>query len=134
MRWRLRLILLSVGLTCGSLACATKPVGPTALGYYFSVRASAISIFLPETAEVLVRVQDSQGQPVDGVAVSFQVEPGWVQSASLTPPQALTQGGVARAAFQARTTGVARVIVRVDTASQDVRITISPRPSPPSGL
>ena len=134
MLWRLRLILLSVGLACGSLACTPKPVGPTALGYYFVILLSAPSIFLPEAAEVLVRVQDSQGQPVDGVSVTFQVEPEWVQYALITPQQASTQGGVARAVFRAQTTGVARVIVRVDTASQAARISISPRPSPPSGV
>jgi hypothetical protein len=134
MQWWLRLILLSVGLAGGSLACAPKPVGPTALGYYVAIRVSAPAIFLPEAAEVLVRVQDSQGRPVDGVSVAFQVEPGWVQYASLTPPQALTQGGIARAVFRAQTIGVARVIVRVDTVSQEAQITISPRPSPPSGV
>jgi hypothetical protein len=132
MQW-LRLILLSVVLTCASLACAAKPVGPTAQGYYVALRVFPSSIFMTETAEVQVQVQDSQGRPVDGVAVTFAVEPGWVESASLTPPQALTQGGRARAVFQPRTTGVVRVMVRIDTASQEARIRISPRPSPPPG-
>ena len=124
------LILLCLGLAGSGLACAPKRLGPTASGYYFTVRVLAPSIYLQQTSEVRVEVQNAQGQPVDGVSVTFQVEPSWAQSASITPQQALTQGGMARAVFQAQTTGSIRIIVHVDNAVQEVRISVSPRPSP----
>jgi hypothetical protein len=129
---RLRLILLCLALASSSMACAPKRVGPTASGYFFTVLVLNRNIFLPETTELAVNVQNAQGQPVDGVPVTFQVEPGWAQDALIVPPQALTQGGTARAIFRARTTGAARVMVRVDNEVQAATIIISPRPSPPN--
>jgi hypothetical protein len=127
---RVGLLLLCLGLAGSGLACAPKRLGPTASGYYFTVRVLASSIYLQQTSEVRVEVQNAQGQPVDGVAVTFQVEPSWAQNASIMPQQALTQGGMARAVFQAQTTGSIRIIVHVDNALQEVRISVSPRPSP----
>jgi hypothetical protein len=124
------LILLCLGLAGSDMACAPKRLGPTAAGYYFTVRVLAPSIYLQQTSEVRVEVQNAQGQPVDGVSVTFQVDPSWTQSASITPQQALTQGGMARAVFQAQTTGSIRIIVHVDNTVQEARISVSPRPSP----
>jgi hypothetical protein len=124
------LILLCLGLAGTGMACAPKRLGPTAAGYYFTVRVLAPSIYLQQTSEVRVEVQNAQGQPVDGVAVTFQIEPSWAQSASIMPQQALTQGGMARAVFQAQTIGSIRIIVHVDNTVQEARINVSPRPSP----
>jgi hypothetical protein len=124
------LILLCLGLAGSSLACAPKRLGPTAAGYYFTVRVFPSPIYLQQTSEVRVDVQNAQGQPVHGVSVTFQVEPAWAQQASIVPQQALTQGGMARAVFQAQTTGSIRIIVRVDNTMQEVRISVIPRPSP----
>jgi hypothetical protein len=43
---------------------------------------------------------------------------------------AYTRQGTARALFQARTTGVVHVTVRVDNTTQETRITVASRPSP----
>jgi hypothetical protein len=126
------LILLCLGLAGSGLACAPKRLGPTATGYYFTVRVFASSIFLHQTSEVRVDVQNAQGQPVNGVSVTFQVEPSWAQSASIVPQQALTQGGTARAVLQAQTIGSIRIIIHVDSTVQETRINVIPRPSPSS--
>ncbi len=108
-----RVMLLCLVLACGSMACAPKLVGPTVpSGYFFSLWVSDPDIWLllpgdileeqyPSFAEVTVQVQDAQGQPVDGVPVEFQVEPAWVQDASVTPQSVITRGGVAQAVFRA---------------------------------
>ena len=99
------LTLLGLGLACGVTACAPKLVGPTVpAGYFFSMQTSTPVIWLgvyspvlaerfPTMAEVSVRVQDAHGQPVDGVPVTFEVEPQWAQYASVSPSQVTTRGG-----------------------------------------
>jgi hypothetical protein len=84
-----------------------------------------------QIAEVLVHVQDANGHPADGVPVTFQVDPAWVQQASISPARTSSRAGTARAFFQAVTIGVAHIVVGVDTETRDVAITISRRPSPP---
>jgi hypothetical protein len=102
-------------------------VGPTAsAGYFFSLKVSPRTIVLgaydmsaarqvPTRAAVVVRVQDGQGRPVDGVEVAFELEPAWSGSAVLSPSTAVTHGGVARTIFSApQTTGRVHIAARVD--------------------
>ncbi|MEE8304363.1 MAG: Ig-like domain-containing protein [Candidatus Tectomicrobia bacterium] len=108
-----RVMLLCLVRACGSMACAPKLIGPTIpSGYFFSLWVSDPEIWLllegssleehfPRVAELTVRVQNAQGQPVDGVPVTFQVEPAWIQDASVIPQRAITRGGVAQAVFRA---------------------------------
>jgi hypothetical protein len=89
---RIALVLVCLGLTLGGAACAPPLVGPTAgSGYVFSLQVSDPIIWLgpvpsilvaqfPKTTELIVQVQDAQGQPADGVPVTFDVEPEWVRS------------------------------------------------------
>jgi hypothetical protein len=128
-RWRVGL-LLALALVCNGLACAPQYVGPTRAGYVFSLSAYPSSINLRGAAELIVSVRNAQGLPVEDLPVTFQVEPAWRQSASVAPQVAYTRQGTARALFQARTTGVVRVSVQVDTATQETRITVSAPPSP----
>jgi hypothetical protein len=72
-------------------------VGPTAAGYVSALDVPTSIIFLGETAELIVSVRNAQGQLVDGIPVFFQVEPAWVQSASVSPQVVSTQQGTARA-------------------------------------
>jgi hypothetical protein len=83
---------------------------------------------LPRTSEVLVRVRDAQGQSVDGITVLFSVEPSWTPYASLTPTEAPTRNGEARATFEASTTGVIPIMTRVDNATLGASIAVSSRP------
>ena len=130
-RWHVAL-LLGLVLVCSSLACAPQFVGPTTTGYFLALNVPTSFIFLGDGAELIASVRNAQGQPVDNLPVTFQVEPAWAQSASVSLPVAYTRQGTARALFQARTTGVVRVTVRVDNTTQETRITVASRPSPAS--
>src|SRR5690348_13744214 len=96
-------VLVCLGLACGSVACALPQVGPTdGSGYVFSVQVSQPTVWkgpvnqtivaqYPQVAEVRVTVQDTQGRPVDNVPVSFELEPGWARSAALAPSETRTR-------------------------------------------
>ncbi len=131
------LTLVGLGLACGVTACAPKLVGPTSpSGYFFVMQVSDPVILLraPGTAtEVSVRVQDARGQLVDGAPVTFEVEPGWAQFASVSPSQVTTRGGVARTVFTVRLTGVVHVTARVDNTTAQAEITVESPPSPSGG-
>jgi hypothetical protein len=86
-----------------------------------------------ESVTLVVKVQDAQGRPVDGVPVEFEVEPGWTKNAAVSPPRAVTQQGKAQAVFQANQLGVVRVTVRVDGSTEEVLFSVSRRGSPSTG-
>ncbi len=134
---RMALVLTCLVLMLGGTACAPKLVGPTpGAGYRFALEVSNQIIWLgqgpfpgyapfPQAAELVVRVQDAQGRLVDGVPVTFEVEPGWVGSIALVPFQTSTRGGIARAILSApQTTGVVHVMARVDTMTAQARLTV----------
>ena len=142
------LVLMCLVLMAGGTACAPKLVGPTpGAGYRFSLEVSEPIIWLvpgvpvggaacPGATEVSVRVQDAQGRPVDGVPVTFEVEPEWAGSLALAPSQTSTRGGIARAILsEPKTTGVVHVMARVDNVSAQARFTIQRYivPSAPQG-
>src|SRR5262245_66411894 len=120
------LVLMCLVLMAGGPACAPKLVGPTpGAGYRFSLEVSepivwmGAGIFgggpqLPRTAALIVRVQDAQARPVDGVPVMFEVEPGWAGCLTLDPSQTSTRGGIAQAILpQPTTSGVVHAMTRV---------------------
>jgi hypothetical protein len=134
---RISLVLLCLVLGLGSVACAPKLVGPTpGSGYIFSLQVSEPLIWLgnvdlavarrfPQATELIVPVQDAQGRPVDGVPVTFELEPGWVGSATISPSQTRTYGGIARALFsEPRTIGVVWVMAHVDNTTARARLTV----------
>ena len=133
-------VCLCLMLLWGSIACTLKRGESSALserGERVSLQVSDTIIFFglpdarfPQTTEVVVRVRDAQGQPVDGMTVQFSVEPSWTQHASLTPAEVLTRKGEARAVFAARTTGVVSVMARVDKVTLRATITVERRPTP----
>jgi hypothetical protein len=146
MAQRLAGVWMSLILALAVPACAPKLVGPTAgSGYVFSLQTyptliwvgqvdSALAAQFPQVAEVIVRVQDAQGRAVDGVPVTFELEPEWVGSATLAPSQTTTRGGIARAVFsEPRTSGIVRVIARVDNTTAQARLTIQSYQGRPSG-
>ena len=132
---RITLVLVCLGLAYGGVACAPPRVGPTAgSGYVFSVQVSDTTVWLgpaidvarfPKVADVIVTVQDSQGRPVDDVPVIFTLEPGWAGRASLEPAETRTRGGRAQSRFsEPQTTGVVRMMVRVDGTTAPVTLTV----------
>lgn len=129
--WRL---LAMLGLALASAACAPRLQGPTPSRDFFSLHVSETTFWqqppdlhlpaqFPTSAVLTVRVRDARGQPVDGVAVTFQAEPAW---AAVSPSRTLTRAGIARAVLHASGTGVVRVRASVDTAVQEVRIAVQP--------
>ena len=126
-----------------STACAPQHNEVSALserGHRVSLSVSDTLIWVdspglnfPRTAELVVRVRDAQGQPVDGIAVAFSVEPDWTHDASFTPVEALTRNGEVRTSFQATTTGVVHVMARAENVTSSAAITIAARPSPFGG-
>jgi len=133
-------VCLCLLLLWSSTACAPKHSESPVLsehGYRVSLHVSDTLIWLgppgrgfPHTAEVVVRVQDAQGQSVDGVAVMFSVEPSWTQSVSLTPAEALTRHGEVHTILQPGTTGIIHVMARVDNVVREAAITVSNRSIP----
>jgi hypothetical protein len=134
---RMALVLIGLVLVVRGAASTPELVGPTAGGgYVFSLQVSEATIWLgvmdataaarfPQAAEVIVRVQDAQGRVVDGVPVTFELEPEWARSAVLVPSQTTTRGGIARAVFsEPTTTGVVRVMARVDNTTAQTRFTV----------
>ena len=134
---RMALVLMGLVLALEVPACAPKLVGPTAgSGYVFSLQVSqaiiwvgqvdsAVAAQFPQVAEVIVRVQDTQGRAVDGVPVTFELEPGWARSATLAPSQTTTRGEIARAVFsEPKTSGVVRVMARVDNTTAQARLLV----------
>jgi hypothetical protein len=124
------------------MGCAPKLNGPTQpSGYFFSLVVSDPQIYLlvnplsyedlADSAQAVVRVHNAQGQAVNGVPVDFQVEPGWAQHASLTPPRVITQDGEAHAVFHANTIGVVRMQVRVEDMTRETTIAVSLPPNKP---
>lgn len=135
---------LGLLLLWGSTGCALKHGESAALserGYRVSLHISDTLIWfdvpaplrLPQSAEVVVRVRDAQGQPVDGIAVMFPVEPSWTQYASLAPEEAPTHKGEAPAIFRASTTGVVPIMARVDNVTLRATITVAGRPNTGDG-
>jgi hypothetical protein len=131
------LVLMCLVLVLGGTACAPKLVGPTpGSGYSFSLEISNPIIWMgtsligggpqfPQVAELIVRVQDAQGRPVDGVPVTFEVEPEWARSISLAPSQTSTRGGIARATLsEPQTIGLVRVMARVDNVTTQATLTV----------
>lgn len=145
MRRYVSLFVLTIMLVCGVMGCAPRLSGPTQpSGYFFTMIVSDSRIYLlvnpqsfeylPDTAEVIVRVRNAQGQPVNGVPVSFQVEPAWARNASLMPRHAITRDGEARAVFRASTIGVVRIMVRVEDMTRETNIVVLPAPDTPKGI
>jgi hypothetical protein len=130
-------VLTCLVLTLGGTACTPKLVGPTpGTGYRFALEVSDTIIWIgpglsvgrppiPSATELSVRVQDAQGHPVDGVPVTFEVEPGWARSVAITPSQTRTRSGIARAIVsEPQTTGVVRVMAHVDNMTAQATLTV----------
>ena len=87
------LLFLCLVLAWGSFACAPKRVGPTASSGYFFTILTIPTALRGETTALVVKVQEAQGRPVDGVPVEFEVDPTWAGNASVSPPRVVTQQG-----------------------------------------
>lgn len=82
---------------------------------------------IPDNAELIVEVRDTQGHRVEGVPVAFRVAPSWVQSVTLMPQDTLTRDGTARAVLKPHTTGVVTIMAQVNEQTQATAITVEAR-------
>ena len=78
-----------------------------------------------ENTDLTVVVQDSQGQPVSGVPVTFQVPADWQRNARVVPDQVMTIDGTARTSFDASMPGVVMVTAQVGNTTETARITVT---------
>jgi len=78
-----------------------------------------------ENTGLTVVVKDSQGQPVSGVPVTFQVPADWQQNARVVPNQVMTIDGTARTFFDANMPGVVMVTAQVGNTTETARITVT---------
>src|SRR5262245_55885472 len=131
----LALVLTCLVLMLGGTACTPKLVGPTpGAGYRFSLEVADPIIWIGpgsiargpsflQATELIVRVEDGQGQPVDGGPVTFEVEPGWTKRIALSPSQTSTRGGMARAVLsEPQAIGVVRVLGHVDNRTAEATL------------
>jgi hypothetical protein len=120
-------------LIWGGFACAPKRVGPTASSGYFFTILTVPTVLRGESIALVVKVQEAQGRPVDGVPVEFEVDPSWAGNASVSPPHVVTRQGKAQTLFQASLVGVVPVTVRVDGSTEKILFSVSLR-GLPSGV
>ena len=104
------------------------------LGFGQDVRAAGnynVSLQAPnlvkqfENVELIAVVKDSQGQPVNGVPVTFQVAPEWQSTTKLAPNQVTTYNGLASATFEGGMPGVVTVAAQVGDTTQTTHITVT---------
>jgi len=104
------------------------------LGFGHDVRAASnytMSLQAPdlvrqfENVELVAVIKDSQGQPVNGIPVMFQVPPTWQPTTRLVPNQAMTHGGIARATFEASLPGVVTVVAQAGDTTKTRHITVT---------
>jgi hypothetical protein len=86
--------------------------------------------FYAEATEIIVQVYDTQGNPVDGVAVAFKVDPKWATEATVAPSRTVTHKGVARTVFQADVIGTVGITAQVEQMTQTARISVRVRGTP----
>ena len=125
-----RLLFLCVVLLVSITACALPRTGPTVPSGYFFTLLIPPTVFQDEGTEIIVRVHDAQGNPVDGVTVAFQVEPEWATTASFTPSRLLTRKGTANAIFQADIIGRVGITAQVEQTTQTAKIYVTVRGTP----
>jgi hypothetical protein len=104
------------------------------LGFAHNARAAgdySVSLQTPdlirqfEDVELTAVVKDSQGQPVNGIPVTFQVAPDWQNNTRLIPAQVMTHDGTASAVFEADMPGVVLVTVQVGNTTETTHITVT---------
>lgn len=82
------------------------------------------TIFQWQDAAVVVRVQNRQGLPIDGMLVVFQVDPPRAKYASIRPARARTEGGRVRAIVRSDLVGQVQITVRVGVLTKRATITV----------
>jgi hypothetical protein len=125
--------ILCLAVILSIMACTPKLVGPTASTSYFFVVYHPNAVLVRIGDEIIVKVQDAAGQPVDGLPVMFEVDASWSGNATINPARIPTHKGRASAFFNAGVLGRVPVQVTVDGTTQEVIIAVDARGDIPSG-
>ena len=120
-RWISGLVLVLVGLV-GVLGLV--PNARAADDYSVALQTPDL-IRQFEDVELTAVVKDSQGRPVRGIPVTFQVAPDWQHDTTVMPSQTLTRDGTASMVFQAAVPGVVRVTVQAGHTTQTTHLTVT---------
>lgn len=96
---------------------------PSSARYRVTLEAPQ-TIFQWQDAAVVVRVQNEQGLPIDGILVVFQVDPPRTKYVSIRPARARTKGGRVRAIVWSDLVGQVRITVRVGALTRRATITV----------
>ena len=94
----------------------------------FPFRQVPRTVFQGQSTEVVLRVQNGQGEPLDGVPVLFQVDSTWSWDASIFPLRTVTQHGTARTQFRADRIGGVDVTTRVEHITKTATIGVVSQP------
>lgn len=161
--WRIRVSLLLGFFLLGSSLIAAdmlQPgagqsqksgmIGPTAAGYYFAMTTTSGTLYFypgsqpttnsvaasdyPVLAQLTVQVENTQGRPVDGIPVAFELEPKSRLSGMLhiSAAKATTKDGTVQVNVwldkSVEATSAGRIIARVDnmTAWTGMSVELSP--------
>lgn len=98
-----------------------------------SISSYAVSLQAPSTVfprqseEVIIRVRNGQGEPLDGVPVVFEMDPAWERDAWVFPRRLRTTNGIARTQFWSGLIGVVQVTARVGETTKGVAIVVVSR-------
>lgn len=129
------LALLSLVLLLSILACAPMQAEPpvqTQSGYSLSIETKPDVVWLKGPVSytpnnqlglggLIVHVRNAQGQPVEGVPVTFTVEPSWADDVTMWNDEVTAEDGRARAIIEPRFEGNIEVYVRVDNKMQTAK-------------
>lgn len=132
------LALFSLLLLGGLMACAPQPSAlptKTQSGYTVSLETRPDVVWLKGPVSnqpnnllglggLIVRVHDAQGHPVEGIPVSFNVEPSWSEDVSMWTDPATAEDGRARAIIEPHYAGTLKVHIRVQDVLKTATIRV----------
>ena len=118
----LSLILSAWSLVLGS--CQPTVLGPTTPSGYRVELPAASQVLRSHPLELMVRVSDATGKPVDEVLVHFHIPDAWATRAQVDPPTVATRQGQATTTFRARAIGQLMMQITVEDRTADIPITV----------
>jgi hypothetical protein len=129
--WAFGLALVLVGLLAYAGHTQTK-VTPaeqsreSLSGYVVSLQTPS-TVFQRQSVEVIIRVRNRQGEPLDGVPVVFEMDSTWERDAWVFPRRMTTTNGIARTQFWSGLIGSVQVTARVGEITRRAAIVIVSR-------
>ena len=96
---------------------------PSSARYHVTLETPQ-TIFQWQDTAVVVRVQNEQGLPLDGMLVTLQVDPARARYVSIRPTRAHTRGGRVRAILRSELVGRVGVSVRVGAITLQATMTV----------